>query len=170
MLEVLGPALLIFILRIIDISLYTMRIRMVFRGRKSLAWVFGFCQSIVYVTVLSSILADLGNWLKIIGYSAGFATGLTVGMYIEDRLAVGFTHFRIISSARGLETADVLRNSGYAVTEVSGQGKDGAVLILHCSVRRKNESDLVQKITGSDPNAFITAESVRQVQRGFWHR
>lgn len=169
MLEVLWPALLIFVLRIIDITLYTIRIRMVVRGRKSLAWIFGLLQSLVYVIALSSILADFGNWMKIIGYSAGFATGLVVGMSLEDRLAVGFTHFRIISSARGLETADALRNEGYGVTEVSGLGKDGAVMILHCSVRRKNEANLVQKIKGADPNAFITAESVRQVQRGFWH-
>jgi uncharacterized protein YebE (UPF0316 family) len=132
--------------------------------------VFGLLQSIVYVTALGSILADVGNWMKIIGYSAGFATGLVVGMSLEDRLAVGFTHFRITSPARGLETADTLRSEGYAVTEVSGLGKDGAVMILHCSVRRKNEADLVQKIKGADPNAFITAESVRQVQHGFWHR
>ncbi len=102
MIEFLSPVLIIFSLRIVDISFYTIRILMVMRGRKGLAWIFAFFQASVYVIALRFVLSDLGNWGKTLGYAAGFATGLVVGMAIEERLAIGYSHLRIISSlARG---------------------------------------------------------------------
>ena len=152
----------------VDISLYTIRIMMVVRGRKANAWLFGFCQATVYVTALRAVLADVGDWGKILGYAAGFATGLVVGMMIEGRLAIGYTHLRTISPGHGAELAERLRIAGYAVTEVSGQGKDGMVTVLNCSIRRRNTTEVVKLIQEVDGEAFITAEAVRSVRRGFW--
>ena len=98
-------ALLIFTLRIIDVSLATMRLLMVMRGRKGLAWIFGFFQALVFIIAIRAILADIGNWQNLIGYAAGFATGNVVGMLVEERLAIGYTHIRIISSRRGNQVA-----------------------------------------------------------------
>jgi uncharacterized protein YebE (UPF0316 family) len=160
--------LTLFALRMVDISLYTVRIMMVVRGRKPMAWLFGFCQAFVYVIALRAILADVGDWGKIFGYAAGFATGVVIGMLIEGRLAVGFTHLRTISPGHGAEIAGRLREAGYAVTEVSGRGKDGMVTVLNCSIRRRNTTNVVKIIQEVDAEAFITAEAVRSVRRGFW--
>lgn len=152
----------------VDVTLYTMRIMMVMRGRKPLAWIFAFCQSTLYVFIISTVLANLDNWFNILGYAAGFATGNVVGMWIEDRLAIGITHLRIISPARGTELVEQLRECGYAVTEVPGRGRDGMVTIINCNVRRREASELTRLITKIDDQAFITAEAVRLVWRGFW--
>ncbi len=166
--EFLLSFLTLFSLRLVDISLYTVRIMMVVRGRKRMAWIFALCQSLVYVTALRAILSDMGNWGKIIGYSAGFATGVVIGMFIEGRLAIGHTHLRVTSSGHGTELADRLRHAGYAVTEVSAYGKDGMVTLLNCSVLRRNAHAVERLAQEVDPEAFITAESVRSVRRGFW--
>jgi uncharacterized protein YebE (UPF0316 family) len=161
-------ALLIFGLRLTDISFYTLRLMMMVRHRKTLAFVFAFCQASVYVISLRLVFSDLGNWGKILGYAAGFATGLVVGMGIENRLAVGYTHLRIISSQRGSELAGHLREGGYAVTEISAWGKDGAVTVLSCNVERRNASYIDEIVSRYDPGAFITSENMQPVQRGFW--
>ncbi|MEW5867987.1 MAG: DUF5698 domain-containing protein [Chloroflexota bacterium] len=163
-------ALFIFLLRLVDISLYTVRIFMVVRGRKGLAMLFAFCQAFVFVNAIRAVLSDLGDWGKIFGYCTGFATGLILGMLIEARLAIGFTHLRIISSQRGAELAEHLRQAGFAATEVPARGRDGAVSLLICITLRKDTKQVVHLVEELDPEAFITAESVRPVQRGFWHR
>ena len=114
------------------------------------------------------MLQNLGNPLNVIGYAAGFATGNVVGMLIEERLAIGHTHMRIVSSSRGSAIADKLRDEGYAITEIPGRGKDGMVTVLNCSVLRKNVSRVQNLINEIDSEAFITAEDVRPVRRGFW--
>jgi uncharacterized protein YebE (UPF0316 family) len=164
----LTAALLIFALRVIGITFATLRVLMIVRGRKGPAWIFGLLQSLIYVVSLIWVLSDLGNWLIIVGYAAGFATGVLVGMIIENRLAIGYTNIRVVSPGRGIETAEDLRNEGFAVTEVSAQGLEGAVSILHCSVLRKDEKKIIDRIIHIDPEAFITAENVRLGQHGFW--
>jgi len=167
--EILISALVIFTLRTVGITFATLRILMVMRSRKTLSWVFGLTQALTYITALGWVLSDMGNWTKILGYAMGFATGMVIGMIIENRIAIGYTNIRIISPQRGIETAEGLRDEGYAVTEVSAQGRDGAVAILHCSVLRKKERKIRNTIARLDPEAFITAENVHLVQHGFWN-
>ena len=170
MVEAVLPALFIFALRVVDVSLYTMRLMMVTRGRKTLAWLFALFQSVVFVTALRAVMADLGNWTKILGYAAGFATGLVVGMAVEGRLGIGNTHLNIISPRHGQELATQLRAAGFGVTEVPGKGKDGVVDVLLCDVRRRHVPQVRQIIQEIDPDAFITAEMLRMVLGGYWHK
>jgi uncharacterized protein YebE (UPF0316 family) len=169
MLDLFTSAFFIFLLRMVDVTFATMRVFMMVRGKKVLAWGFGFLQALLYVITINLILTDLGNWIKILGYALGFATGLVIGMMLENRLALGYTNLQIVSPLRGLEIAQNLRDEGYAVTEVSAQGKDGAVEIIHCSVLRRKEPELYAKLQELDSTAFVTAKSVYQVQHGFWH-
>ncbi len=159
---------LIFALRVTDMSLDTLRVLFVMRGRKSIAWVLGFFQAAVFVIAITSVLRDLTNPLNIIGYAAGFATGVVVGMAIEERLAIGHVHMRIISSRRGSGIAERLRLEGYAVTEVPARGKDGMVTMLNCSVLRKDIGRVRWMVDEVDSGAFITSEDIRPVRRGFW--
>lgn len=170
MLAFISSALPIFLLRLVDVSLYTMRIMMTLRGYKVLAWIFAFAQSLVFVTALRAVFSDLSNWGKIMGYALGFATGMILGIWLEERFAIGYTHLRIISYGRGTELSSQLRAAGYAVTEVSALGRDGTVTLLNCGVRRRKARQVEQMVSTIDPQAFITAEEVRPVQKGTWSR
>ncbi len=162
-------ALGIFCLRVIDMSMDTMRMLFVVRGRKRVAWLLGFGQSLVFVIAISAALAEVQRSpLALIGYAAGFATGNVLGMYIEDRLAIGHIQFTVVSSHRGAAVAEELRKAGYAVTEIPARGKDGTVTILQTSVLRKDRNAVDTVVLEADPEAFITAEDVRPVRRGFW--
>ncbi len=161
-------ALLIFALRVADMSVGTLRMLFTLRGRKGISWAMGFFQALIFVLAITSVINDLDNFLNIIGYAAGFATGGVVGMWIEERLAIGYTHIDIISPRRGAAIAEHLRAQGFAVTEVPARGKDGMVTMLQCNVRRKHTPYVKQLVKEIDPNAFITAEDVRPIRRGFW--
>jgi uncharacterized protein YebE (UPF0316 family) len=159
---------LIFALRVLDMTLDTLRVLVVMRGKKGIAWVLGFLQALIFVLAISSVLSGLDNPLNILGYAAGFATGNVVGILIEGRLAIGHVHLSIVSPRWGNAITDKLRSEGYAVTEVPARGRDGTVSLLSCSVLRKHVNAIHKVVNEIDPAAFITAEDVRPVRRGFW--
>ncbi|MFU8771683.1 MAG: DUF2179 domain-containing protein [Anaerolineales bacterium] len=155
---------MIFALRVTDMSLDTLRVLFVMRGKKPITWFLGFFQASIFIIAITSVIQDINNPLSVVGYAAGNV----VGMLIEERLAIGHIFIRIISSRQGPAITKKLRNEGYAVTAIPAFGKDGTVFLLNCSVLRKNV-DRVQKIVNQvDPEAFITAEDIRPVRRGFW--
>ena len=159
---------LIFLLRVGDMSLDTLRVLFVMRGKKGTVWVLGFFQATIFILAISIVLAGVDNPLKVIAYAAGFATGNVVGMLIEERLAIGYIQLRVISPRFGSAIAEKLRAEGYAVTEVAARGKDGMVTLLSCSVQRKKVNQVRDVVNQVDPTAFITAEDVRPVRRGFF--
>jgi uncharacterized protein YebE (UPF0316 family) len=160
--------LLIFVLRVCDTSMDTIRVLFVVRGRKLVAWILGFFQSLIFIIAISSVLSNAKNVVLILGYAAGFATGNVVGMLIEGMLAIGHIKVTIISPARGNSIAQGLRSHGYAVTEIVARGKDGTVSMLNCDVRRKEIDEVDTIVLETDPQAFITIADVRPVRRGFW--
>jgi uncharacterized protein YebE (UPF0316 family) len=159
---------LIFALRVGDMTLDTLRVLVVMRGRKEIAWMLGFFQALIFVLAISSVLKNLDNPLNILGYAAGFATGNVVGMFIEGKLAIGHIQISIVSPRRGTAIAERLRAEGFAITEIPARGKDGMVSLLSCSVLRKSADHVRQIVHVVDESAFITAEDVRPVRRGFW--
>ena len=161
-------ALGIFALRVSDMSLDTIRVLFVVRGRKRLAWILGFLQSLIFVIAISTVLTNLESPLSVLGYAAGFATGNVVGMYVEERLAIGHIKLTIVSPSRGSAVAESLRQSGFAVTELSGRGLSGTVTMLHVDVIRRRLDEVDTLVLEADPQAFITAEEVRPIRRGFW--
>jgi uncharacterized protein YebE (UPF0316 family) len=128
----------------------------------------GLFQSLVFVVAISSVLSKLDNPFNMLAYAAGFATGNVLGMFIEERLAVGFIQMTVVSSNRGAAIAEQLRENGYAVTELSGRGRNGTVAMISCAVRRREIDHAETVVMESDPTAFVTVEDVRPVRRGFW--
>jgi uncharacterized protein YebE (UPF0316 family) len=162
----LAMALAIFLLRVCDMSLDTLRVLFIVRGQRPVVWFLGFFQSAIWVVAITSVLGHLGNPLAWIGYAAGFATGNVVGMAIEDRLAIGYRHLRVVSPQHGSEVAGAIRLAGYGVTELDGHGRDGPVAVINASVRRRDVAHIEQAIRRADPEAFIAVEEMRPVHRG----
>jgi uncharacterized protein YebE (UPF0316 family) len=122
----------------------------------------------LWVVAITSVLSNLDNLLNIVAYAGGFATGNVVGMTIEERLAIGHAHMRVISSGRGTAILEAIRKAGYGATEISGRGKDGTVTIISCSIKRRHISKIQREISQIDQDAFITVEEIRPLHRGYW--
>jgi uncharacterized protein YebE (UPF0316 family) len=158
----------IFAARTINIALDTLRFMFTLRGKRWMSWILGFLESVLFVVIIGQVLTNLSNPLNIIGYAAGFATGTVLGMEIEKRLAIGFTHFSIISRSHSTEIADALRSEGYGVTEIPARGRESNFMLVDCHVRRKQSDEVEALALEIDPDAFITAEDVTPRRSGVW--
>ena len=158
----------IFALRVSDMTCDTLRMLFVVRGRKGIAWVLGFVQSFIFVIAITVVLTHLDNPLNVIGYAAGFATGIVVGMLIEERLAIGHVKVSIVTQRFGTMLSQLLRDSGFGVTEIPARGRDGMVSMLSVSVLRRDVSKVEDIVHATDAEAFVISEDVRPLRRGFW--
>jgi uncharacterized protein YebE (UPF0316 family) len=158
---------LIFCLRLSDVTLGTLRILMTVRGQKLFAALIGFVEVTIFVVAISQVVRDANNFWNVVGYSGGFAAGTLVGMSIEERLALGFTVVRIICTDTSNAVAEALRAAGFGVTEMGGHGMRGPVEVLEAVVRRADVPSVLQIVDGTDRKAFITVEETRRVYRGW---
>jgi len=161
-------ALLIFLVRVVATSLDTLRVIFTMRSNKFWVWMLGFFNSLIWVLTFAFVLSDIDNFMNVLVYAGGFATGNVVGMWIESKLAIGFTEIRIISPKWGAAILDALRENNYAVTEIPARGKDGMVSVITSSIRRSQVKEFEDLVLDIDENAFITKEDVVAVRRGFW--
>jgi uncharacterized protein YebE (UPF0316 family) len=163
-------AALIFFLRVMDVTAATMRVLMVSRRRKLYVWILGFFQAFIFVFAIRAVITEISSLLNIAAFAGGYATGTVTGIWLEGKLAIGHVNMRIISADRGSELAENLRSEGFGVTEYPGRGKDGTVSILDVTVMRREVRKVEKLINSIDDKAFITAENISSVSKGFWRR
>ena len=113
-------ALLIFGLRIVDVSCDTMRVIFAIRGKRGIAAVLGFVQALVWIFAVGNAVKHLDSLLHVLGYSGGYAMGTYVGVTLEQMIAYGVATVRIVSKHAGVEIAEALREHGHGVTEFAG--------------------------------------------------
>ena len=148
-------------LRIIDVSLGTMRMILVIRGRRLYAATLGFFEVIVWLTAITGILSHITDWINVVAYGVGFSLGNVVGMFIESKMAVGQQAIRFISPELGERITRVLRAKGFGVTEVVASGREGPVGLGFVIVSRKKLPEVMEIISGIDSAAVVTIEDVR---------
>ncbi|VFU17891.1 conserved membrane hypothetical protein [anaerobic digester metagenome] len=155
---------LIFLARIMDVSLGTIRIIFVSRDLKYFAPFVGFFEVLIWLLVIRQImLSDGNNTACIIAYAAGFASGTFVGMYIENLLSFGRVLIRVITRKEAGELVEYLKSSGYGLTCVDATGATGPVKLVFSVVERHDIPRIVEIIKRFNPNAFYTIEDVRFV-------
>ena len=159
---------MIFGLRVLGIAVSTVATIMTVQGRRVPAVAAGFVSALVYVLAIGKVVSNLENIWNIMAYSGGFAVGTLIGMLWEQRLALGFTEVRIISTEKGAELADALRQAGFGATELYGHGRESAVSIVEAIVPRKNVDAVLGIAKSADEKAIVTVTEARTVRRGYW--
>lgn len=164
-------ALIIFCLRVTDVSMSMTRMILAVRGHRGKAALIGFFEVLVWLFAVGNALKHVNSPLHLIGYAAGFATGNYVGITLESRFALGLSVVRAVFRSHphgrgGTEAAVALREHGYAVTEMPGRGRESEVEILDVVVRRKCVPEVLRLLNTADPSAFVTVEEVNTVQGG----
>lgn len=157
--------LLIVIARIIDVSLGTLRIIYISKGKRNIAPILGFFEVTIWLLAATRVFQNLDNWACYIAYGTGFALGSYFGMYIEEKLALGVQLIRIITRKEAKDLINFLRVKGYGVTAIRAEGSQGEVGVVYSVVNRKNIKDFVAIIKEYNPNAFYTIEDIRFVSQ-----
>ena len=158
---------LIFGARVVDVSLATVRMLLIVRGKKSPAAIIGFLEATIYVLALSRIMGNLSDPGKILAYGLGFASGTLLGGFIEDKLAIGTVSLQVIpSDSTGDDLLKALRTTGYGVTVLEGKGMTGTKAVLLVSTDRKTLSRLTSLIDEFAPGSFVTVLETKDVVGG----
>ncbi len=157
--------LLIFLARVIDVTLGTIRIISVSRGNRILAPIVGFFEILIWLLAMGQIMQNLTNPIYYIAFAAGFAVGNFVGIYIEDKLAMGTSLIQVITQKDCNELVTCLHSTGYGVTTVQAQGAKGTVKIVYIVAKRKEVCDITKVIKRCNPKAFYYIEEVRTASR-----
>jgi len=159
---------LIFLARICDVSIGTMRIIFVSKGKKYIAPILGFFEVLIWITAISKIMQNLDNYVNYIAYAAGFATGNFVGMLIEEKLAMGIQMIRVFTYQKGFELLQILNSSGFGATAVEGYGIQEKVQLIYTIVKRNDLVRVMDIINQFNPKAFYTIEDVKTVNEGIF--
>jgi uncharacterized protein YebE (UPF0316 family) len=159
--------LLIFLARVADVTVATVKLMFVVNNARKAAAFLGFFEALITIIALSRIMQDASNFLAIIMYAAGFATGTFVGMYIEEKMAYGSVLIRIISKHIPQELLNFLVRNQYHYSMVDANDQSGNTQILFTVCKRSNLHKFLNNLESIDPQALYTIESVKQVSQEF---
>ncbi|MDR2287414.1 MAG: DUF2179 domain-containing protein [Prevotellaceae bacterium] len=159
---------LIFVARICDVTIGTLRIIFVSKGMKTVAPFLGFFEVLIWIVVISQILTKANDWICYIAYASGYATGNYIGMIIEERLAMGIYLVRVFTLNSGNELVQILNRKNFGATCLRGRGISSEVDVVEIVVGRKNMIVVEAAIKDFDPDAFFVVEDVRSTQKGIF--
>ena len=160
--------LIIFFARICDVTLGTIRIISVSRGLRKLAPILGFFEVLIWVVVIGQLVQNLKSPTAYFGYAAGFACGNYIGMFIEQKLAIGIYMVRIFLLETKTDLACSLARERLRRHDFPWEGKTGPVQMLYITVQRKQMDDLMSIVHAEVPDAFITVEEARTAEKGYF--
>ena len=156
MLEALALALVILVLRTIDVSLATLKTIFIVEGRSVLAPSLGFFEAVIYVIAATIVFQDLGNPVKIAGFGLGFSLGTANGMFWASRLGLGSVTLRLFKSGDANPLLDALRAAGYRLTAMQGTGRDGDVSFIQVNLRKRAVPQALDVARPWLGNCFVT--------------
>ncbi|WP_061232287.1 DUF2179 domain-containing protein [Leptospira noguchii] len=152
----------IFLSRVTDVSIGTIRVILLTREKKGIAASLGFLEVLLWIVVITQVIKNLNNIFCYLAYAGGFATGTFIGMILEEKLAIGFSLLRIISPQNGNEIANKLSEAGYGVTTMNGHGSRGPVKIVFTVLKRKKINQAMKIVQNVEPDVFYSIENARR--------
>ncbi len=157
--EVILSALMIMCMRIVDVTIGTIRTIMVIQRRKWLAGFLGFLEVTVWIVAIRHIMIHIDNLWNILGYSTGFGLGNVIGITLEQKFGFGFIQVYVISMHYADNIANELRKNKFGVTILPAEGGSGGHTILVILTTRKRQGELLEIVDKIDPKAFISIQS-----------
>ncbi len=158
--DVLFLGVLIFLAEVAVLTLGTVRTMVTVLGESKAAFFLGCLEMILWIFGTSAVMLKVGEEPFLgVCYAVGFACGNVVGIMAEKKLALGNVVVRVISAWRGTEIAQAVRNAGFGITTVAGEGSDGPVTVQFVVCKRKDMKHVLSAAREVDPELFYTFET-----------
>jgi uncharacterized protein YebE (UPF0316 family) len=161
---------LIFLFRIIDQSIGTLRLIFAAKGLKRLAPFFAFFESFIWLVAIGQIMKHLDNVYCYLAFAGGYAVGNFFGILLEEKLSIGTVVIRVIPKKDTTSLIQRLRELNYGVTVVPVDGMMGPTKMLFTTIRRKEARRVIEIIKQFNPTAFYTIDEVKVVSGGYFDR
>ena len=137
----------IFLVRILDVSLGTIRTIMTVKNKNIIASIIGFIEITVWFLVVKEALNTNNNSIFIVlSYALGFSTGTYIGGLISNKYIKGYVSVQVITTNNNLE--NILRKNKYGVTKINIENKNQIMLIIQ--INNKSIDELKQIINKLD--------------------
>ena len=164
--NILLTGFIIFVARICDVSIGTIRTIVTVQGRTVIAFTLAIFEISIWVTVVSAVINQIKDQpLLVVFYAFGYATGNVVGIMVERKLAFGTVILRIITRTAGTAIATHLREKGQPVTVFRGEGMRGPVIELYIACRRRDLKWILAEVQQIDPKLFYVIEQARDMSK-----
>lgn len=161
MIELIGGAVIIMLMRMADVTLGTFRMIMVVQSKKYIAGVIGFFEVLIWIFAMRYIFNHLDNTINLFGYALGFAFGNVLGITLEEKVALGYVQVNVISRHYTDKIATALRKSKFGVTILPAEGGSGGMSVIIIIIRRRDLNAVKKIIEGIDSDCFITVQHSR---------
>lgn len=158
--------LLIFVSRLADVSLATLRHIFVSKGYKTLVPILGFFEVLIWLVAIRQIFNNVDNIACYLAWAGGFSAGTYLGMYLEEKMALGMQIIRVITNDDTDKLVEAFRKCQQGITVVNGQGAMRPVKIIFTVVKRTNKAEIIKLIEEHSPNAFYSVEEVKNSEHG----
>ena len=159
--------LIIFISKVVENALATLRLIVVANGKKLLGAILALVIAIVWVLITGVVIINIReDPFKILFFGLGTFVGSYIGSFIEEKVALGTNMVMAITKKENADMAERLRTLGYPVTLLEGCGKEDEKLILMILVSRKKRKKLVSCIKKIDYHAMIIVENAFAIHGG----
>ena len=163
--------LLIFLARILDVSMETIRVVFISRGIRLYATVIAFVEIVIWLLAVEVVMRDLSNIGNFLAFAFGFAAGTYIGLLVEERLSIGMVIIRIITTGEPVDAiVSYLRSEDHGVTTLDAKGSRGDVTMIISLVKRRDVSRIIDHITIWNPRAFFSIEDVKNVHEGIFRQ
>ena len=162
--------LFVFVGKILEVAVSTVRIVLINRGERVKGSITGFFEVSLWLIVTGTVLVGFQeDLLRCLIFAVAFALGNYVGSWIEAKLAFGLCSIQVIvnKDAESDALVQALRDKGFAVTLLEGEGKAGRREILLLHLKRKSIPVAMSMIKGRLDNAVITVNDIRTINGGF---
>ena len=161
---------LIFLARISDVIIGTIRIVMVAKGQTYIAPLLGFFEVLIWLIAISKIMQNLDNWICYVAYALGFATGNYIGLIVEEKLAMGVVQIQIITKANAKNLIEKLKTEGYGITHQEAHGAIEEVSVIYSIVQRTDLNHVIEIIRSYNSNAFYSIADVKFVNKNIFRK
>ncbi len=163
-------ALKVFLVRILDVSMGTIRMILVVKGKKLIGSIVGFIEISLWFTVVrEAISTNTSSLLIVFAYAGGFSIGTLIGGILSEKFIKGSLNVQVITN-KSKKLAKFLRDNGYAVSVIDIKGIDDTrqkdMLIME--VDKKDFKHLRELIKKMDSKAFVVVNETKYVQNGYF--
>lgn len=159
----------IFLARILDVSISTLRTMIMVRKRSFVIPILAFCEVFIwFFAARKALVTEINSILIPIFYSLGYATGTIIGGFLSRKFIKNVNSIEIVTKRNNYALVDALRNNGYAVSVLSlkdnyKEKKD----MLKVEAKSKNTNEVIKLIKKIDSKAFIVVRDTQVVHNGY---
>lgn len=160
----------IFLARILDVSIGTIRMILIVRNKKLFGTFCAFFEVFIWFLIAKEALnTELNSIFIPIAYCAGYATGTYIGAFISDRFIDGVVGVQFITAKNTKEIVHTIRSKGFAVSIIPLKEEDNRDHkdMLYIQLNKSKLNKLTVLLKTLDEKGFIIVSETKSVVNGF---